>query len=300
MAAPSGTREHPRTSSATREPDNDELAEVLEEIAALLEVRGEDDDVHRARAYREGARTLRGLRREAATIAREGGEAALAELPAIGEGIAGVIAEFVSTGRVGVLERLTAGRGPEGLFATIPGIGPELAGRIHDHLGAETLEALEVAAHDGRLEDVRGIGPRRARGVREALGGMLGRSTRRRARARDRRRGASGRPAVELLLEIDAEYRQRAAAGTLKKIAPRRFNPEGEAWLPVWRTERGGWRFDVLFSNTATAHELGKTREWVVIYYAREGAPGEGQCTVVTETKGERAGERVVRGRERG
>jgi DNA polymerase (family X) len=52
-----------------------------------------------------------------------------------------------------------------------------------------------------------------------------------------------------------------------------------------------------LCSNTALAHRLGRTRDWVVIYYY-DGDHREGQCTVVTETRGALAGERVVRGRE--
>jgi hypothetical protein len=103
-------------------------------------------------------------------------------------------------------------------------------------------------------------------------------------------------PPVDLLLEIDAEYRGRAEAGELRKIAPRRFNPEGEAWLPIMNTERKGWEFTVLYSNTARAHELGTTHDWVVIYYKREGV--EDQVTVVTETSGLLEGKRVVRGRE--
>src|SRR5215475_13224500 len=74
-------------------------------------------------------------------------------------------------------------------------------------------------------------------------------------------------PSVELILEVDAEYRRRAQAEELKKIAPRRFNPEGKAWLPLLHTEHGGWTFTALFSNTAVAHELGMTGNWVVIFY---------------------------------
>lgn len=61
--------------------------------------------------------------------------------------------------------------------------------------------------------------------------------------------------------------------------------------------ERGGWHFTALYSNTARAHELGRTRDWVVIYYY-DGEHVESQCTVVTETRGVLAGKRVVRGRE--
>jgi hypothetical protein len=80
-------------------------------------------------------------------------------------------------------------------------------------------------------------------------------------------------------------------------IAPRRFNPRGKAWLPVLHTRRGAWHLTALFSHTALAHQLGRTREWVVIYFYH-GDHRERQCTVVTETRGRHAGERVVRGRE--
>ena len=96
---------------------------------------------------------------------------------------------------------------------------------------------------------------------------------------------------------MDREYRKRAAAGELAKIAPKRFNPEGTAWLPILHTDRDRWHFTALFSNTARAHELGRTDDWVVIYYYDD-EHREGQNTVVTETRGALKGQRVVRGRE--
>jgi hypothetical protein len=95
---------------------------------------------------------------------------------------------------------------------------------------------------------------------------------------------------------VDAEYRRLAEADALRKITPRRFNPERQAWLPILHTERAGWSFTALYSNTARAHELGRTRDWVVVYCERDGH--EGQCTVVTEFQGPKRGRRVVRGRE--
>jgi hypothetical protein len=68
------------------------------------------------------------------------------------------------------------------------------------------------------------------------------------------------------------------------------------AWLPVLHTQRGDRSFHAFFSNTPLAHRLGRTRDWVVIYY--EGDGDEGQATVVTEPRGELQGLRVVRGRE--
>ena len=78
--------------------------------------------------------------------------------------------------------------------------------------------------------------------------------------------------------------------------ASRPATPGRPAWLPILHTERDGWQITALFSNTARAHELGRTDDWVVLFYERNG--DSGQCTVVTEPRGPLAGRRVVRGRE--
>jgi len=104
-------------------------------------------------------------------------------------------------------------------------------------------------------------------------------------------------PGVGLLLDVDREYREKAASGVLKKIAPRLFNPDHNAWLPVLHTRFGPWRFTALYSNTYRAHELHRTHDWVVICFD-DGEHGEGQQTVVTEWRGTLEGRRVVRGRE--
>lgn len=95
---------------------------------------------------------------------------------------------------------------------------------------------------------------------------------------------------------MDREYRTRALVGELPRIAPRRFNPRREAWLPILHTERGRRHYTALFSNTAHAHALGRTRDWVVLY--ADGEHGERQWTIVTGFSGELRGKRVVRGRE--
>src|SRR5437762_14006459 len=76
---------------------------------------------------------------------------------------------------------------------------------------------------------------------------------------------ASDVPGVELLLDVDREYRDKTRAGLLPRIAPRRLNPEGKAWLPVLHTRYGPWHFTALFSNTERAHELHRTYDLVVI-----------------------------------
>ncbi|UCE86886.1 MAG: DNA-binding protein [Deltaproteobacteria bacterium] len=281
--------------------DNGDIADTLDRIADLLEA--QDANLFRVRAYRAGARTARQISRSLIEILEDEGLAGLERLPAIGSSIASLISELAHTGRVVLLDRLEGQVSPEDLFSTVPGIGDELAERIHRELGIETLEELELAAHDGRLERVTGFGERRVRGVRDALAGILGRGARRRRRrlqwlaSRAEGHGAGAdRPAIATLLALDAEYRRRAEAGELRTIAPRRFNPERRAWLPVLHAERDGWSMSALYSNTARAHELGTTRDWVVIYYEHDGH--EGQCTVVSERSGPLRQRRVVRGRE--
>ena len=130
------------------------------------------------------------------------------------------------------------------------------------------------------------------------MGAILSRSIRRRARRLHHIENArTEEPALSVILDVDEEYRQQAETGQLRTIAPRRFNPEGKAWLPILHTEREGWSFTALFSNTARAHDLGKTRDWVVVYYEKDGH--ENQHTVVTENHGPLKGKRVVRGREK-
>ena len=80
------------------------------------------------------------------------------------------------------------------------------------------------------------------------------------------------------------------------KIAPRRFNPSHVAWLPILHTTRGRRHYTALFSNTARAHQLARTDDWVVIYW--DDGRGERQATVVTATGGPLKGRRIVRGRE--
>jgi DNA polymerase (family X) len=268
------------------EKENAQIAARLREAAALLDAQAASP--HRVNAYRHAADVAANEARALREIFDAQGRAGLQALPAIGAGISSAIAEMLITGRWSLLERLRGGAEPEALLRAVPGIGPELARTIHDALHVETLEALEIAAHDGRLEALPAIGPRRAAAIRASLGVMLGRRP---------LRGGAPRPTVEQLLDVDREYRAKSAARELPRIAPRRFNPGRKAWLPVLHTQRGAWHFTALNSNTALAHRLGRMRDWVVIYYY-DGDHREGQCTVVTETRGTLAGERVVRGRE--
>jgi Holliday junction resolvasome RuvABC DNA-binding subunit len=275
-------------------PENQQVATWLRQAAELLQAQGANP--FRVGAYRKAADTVAAFPDSLMDLLRSQGRSGLDALPGVGPGIAAAIAEMLETGRWVQLDRLRGSVDPTALFRTVPGIGPELAERLHDELGVETLEALEVAAHDGRLEAVRGLGARTAAAIRASLAEILDRS-RLRNRSTAPPSDPSAEPGAAVLLDVDREYREKASAGVLPTIAPRRFNPGQESWLPVLHTRRGEWHFTALYSNTARAHELGRTRDWVVIYFYDQDHV-ERQRTVVTEHRGRLRGRRVVRGRE--
>jgi putative hydrolase len=266
------------------------IIEQLNEIASLLEQ--QQANPFRINAYRKAAQTISELGIDVEQLVENKGIDGLIALPNIGRGIATTIYEIIATGRSSRLQSLRGSLDPEKLFQTIPGIGPELARTIHDALQVNTLEALELAAYNGRLEKIPGVGTRRAASVRASLAQMLGRR-----RRQWPPQAPENEPAVETLLDVDHEYRTKAEAGTLPTIAPRRFNPTGEAWLPILHTTRGDFHFTALYSNTARAHQFHRVKDWVVLYFY-DNHHHEYQHTVVTETRGALTGRRVVRGRE--
>ena len=264
------------------------VAEKLREVADLLDQQAAAQ--FRVRAYREAANYVATLPDPIRTIYQIQGGRGLEDLPTIGVSIAAAIAELLDTGALGVLDRLRGSLDPEKLFQTVPMIGPTLARAIHDALHIDTLEALEAAAVDGRLKLVKGMGQRRVDSIRHSLNDLLAR------RRPSGPRKATAEPSVADILAVDQEY--RGAADTLPAIKPRRFNETGHRRIPILHTERGQWQFTALYSNSASAHQYGRTRDWVVIYFERDGH-AEGQATVITQHGGALDGRRIVRGREK-
>lgn len=290
-ASPGHSGETKRSSADALPLGKDEVAARLDEIADLLEA--QNANPFRVRAYRRGAEVVRSLQQPLHVLIKDEGLEGLMHLPNIGHSLARAIERLTFTGRVGLLERLRGQDEPVSLLRTVPGLGPKTAHRIHEQLGIETLEELEVAAYDGRLARLEGLGRKRLQAIRDSLAGRF----RRRPRVPESAAVvALEQPSVAELLDVDREYRTKAAKDRLPRIAPRRFNPTGEAWLPILHTERDGRHYTALYSNTARAHELGTTRDWVVIY--RDDHKGAGQWTAVTAHFGPLSGRRIIRGRE--
>lgn len=270
---------------------NHEVARKLREIAQLL--RTQQANPFRVNAYLHAADTLDSLGRNVAELMQAKGIKGLVALPGIGEGIARSIYEYVATGRMSRLENLRGAADPVGLFRSIPTVGRVLAERIHDQLHVDSLEALENAVREGRLQQIEGLGHKR----REAIEAWLKKHLDEQRRQFSPVAQTSSVPPIELILRVDNEYRQKASADKLPRITPKRFNPENKAWLPILHTTHDHWHFTALYSNTVRAHQLGRTTDWVVIYFYDD-HHREGQHTVVTETHGSLQGCRVVRGRE--
>lgn len=171
------------------------------------------------------------------------------------------------------LAALVREEGVQGLDG-LKGVGERLAGLIREYVEEGTVELLRELEKEVPPEKLKVVEAKRADHAFEKPITI---------------------PVADILA-VDGEYRKLAAAGKLKKVAPRLMNPDKKAWLPVMSRAAGGTSFTVMFSNTPTAHKLGKTGDWVVVYYAK--GKGENQCTVVTESRGAMKGKRVIRGRE--
>jgi len=264
---------------------NDWIADRFRLAAGLLSAQGANP--FRVAACHEVADTVERLAPDIRSRA-EGGFAALEGIPGIRRCAAGIIMELLATGHWGYLERLRGTGDADALFGAVPGIGRALARRIHETSRVDSLDTLAVAARDGRLSEVRGFGERRAAVVRQIVVELLIRISPREADAVDA-------PDHSLLLEIDREYREKAAAIALPRIVPRRFNPHGEATLPVLHRSNGRWHFTALWSNIARALQPGRTTDWVVIYFHHEDRR-EGRRTMVTELREPAFGQRVALG----
>lgn len=275
-----------------RDLGNDAIAQQLEEVAEHLNA--QDANPFRVQAYRNATETIRQLKLPVQQILEEQGIDGLMELPGIGQSLAHAIRQFLQTGTLPLLERLRGEYAPERILRSVPYLGQEFARRIHEQLGIETLAELERAAWDGRLAQVPGMGRKRIEAIRDSLAGRFRRHPA--PPVMLAKKVESDSPPVAELLDVDHEYCRLVELDRLPKIAPRRFNREGKAWLPILHTHRDARHYTALFSNTARAHELGTTHDWVVIY--RDDSGDHGQWTVITAGLGKLKGKRIVRGRE--
>ncbi len=142
--------------------DSRTAAHILDQIGALLQLTG--GPRFNSRAYRTAAAAVLALGVDDLGPLLHSGE--LKKTPGLGPATISVIRELVETGESSYLERLTE-KTPAGLvqMARVPGLGTAKVALIHEELGIESLDELEVAARDGRLAKIKGFGPKTAERV---------------------------------------------------------------------------------------------------------------------------------------
>ena len=145
--------------------DKDQVAEVLTNIAVLLELKGENP--FKTRAYVNAARTIETMSEPLAKVVSE---QRLGEMKGIGEALQKKITELVTTGGLAYYEELKAAT-PPGLVAMldIPGLGPKKIKALHDELGIETVELLEQACKDGKIAGLKGFGEKTQTNILEGI-----------------------------------------------------------------------------------------------------------------------------------
>ena len=189
--------------------NNGEVARVFQDIADLLELRGES--IFKIRAYQKAVRSIEDLPVELSQIMAEG---TLREVPGIGEAIEKKIVELLTTGHLKYYEDLRA-EFPEGVISLlqVPGVGPKTAVRLSTELGVRSMEDLERAIVDGRVAGLFRMGDKTAENILRGLQSM---------RTKDQRIPIG--EALPLAQEIMAALQERVAvrnltpAGSLRRF----------------------------------------------------------------------------------
>jgi DNA polymerase (family 10) len=131
---------------------NQQIAKIFNELARLLELKGES--IFRIRAYRRAAQNIDGFSKDVAACSEE----ELMAIPGIGKDLAGKIREYCETGRIAKHEEMIS-QVPPGVLemSRIPGLGPKTANMLYTKAGVKSVDELEAMARAGRLAGLRGI-----------------------------------------------------------------------------------------------------------------------------------------------
>ncbi|HLA44735.1 MAG TPA: DNA polymerase/3'-5' exonuclease PolX, partial [Aggregatilineales bacterium] len=190
---------------------NREIAQLFENIADLLQIKGES--IHRVLAYRNGSEAVRDLPRDLNAIHEEGN---LTEIPGIGKTLAEKIEEILTTGKLEFYERLSKEVPPSLLDVLhVNGVGPKKAKLFWKELNIITLEALEKAARAGELRGLSGMGAKSEQKIIEGIEAL--------ARRTDRISIGAALPAAQMILDdllSISEVLKGDLAGSLRRWRP--------------------------------------------------------------------------------
>ncbi len=145
--------------------DKADIAAVLEEIAALLEIKGEN--AFKVRAYQNGARAIETLEEDLGTLLAED---RLGDVQGIGKALVDKVRALHEDGALAYYDDLKASL-PEGLLELlrVPGLGPKKVRKVYEELGVSDLDSLRAACEDGRVAALKGLGKKTAESILKGI-----------------------------------------------------------------------------------------------------------------------------------
>lgn len=173
---------------------NDEVADLLEEFADLLDATGVE---YKPTAYRRAAENVRDYPAPIEQLAGEG-EDAVAEIDRVGDAIASKIVEYFDTGSIEELEELRAELPADmAALTAVEGVGPKTVGTLYEELGITTLDELEAAAEAGEIREIKGFGAKTEENILDNVDFAR--------QAQERERLGDARPVAEAALSFLAD-----------------------------------------------------------------------------------------------
>jgi len=145
--------------------DKKEIAHILEEIATLLELKGENP--FRVRAYRNGARAVLSIEEDLADVIEQ---EKLTDYEGIGDHLAQKITELFETGKLPYYEKLKKAT-PPGLLKLIQiqGLGPKKVKTLYQKLKIRSIEDLKQRAEQGKVAKLKGFGAKTEQNILQSL-----------------------------------------------------------------------------------------------------------------------------------
>jgi DNA polymerase (family 10) len=145
---------------------NAEIAELFEEYADLVEAQ---DVQYKPQAYRRAADNIRDFPEDIEELAAEGPDA-VGQIPQVGDSIASKVIEYFETGEIEELEEERANLPVQMMELTrVESVGPKTVGDLYEELGVQTLDDLEEAAREGRIQEVKGYGPKSEENILDGI-----------------------------------------------------------------------------------------------------------------------------------
>jgi len=145
--------------------DKKQVADILDEIATLMELKGENP--FKCNAYRNAARIIGGLQRDLKTLVETG---ELSKIKGIGEALSKKIVEIATTGKSIYHEELRKSF-PDGILEILrlPGLGPKKVKALYEKLGISSIPELEYACVENRLIELEGFGQKSQEKILKAI-----------------------------------------------------------------------------------------------------------------------------------